>query len=91
MEIPNGKTTWVNGIKVTGLAGSNTDLYAQSADGASLKIANTSPYSLLIPNSSTYAGKVTNVAAAIGLTAAKIVKGNTILGIIGTGSSEEKM
>lgn len=90
-QILTGKTAYVNGNKVTGTMAdrtgsntANTPILDTTNSRVSLKIPNNGYYDTNASVYSTYA----NMASAIGLTANKLVTGNTVLGIAGTGSSD---
>ena len=85
------KTAYVNGSKVTGSITNRSTTTQHTAGGADTQGSGLRFY---IPNDGYYttSNRIyrsnANVAADIGLTATKIVSGNTILGISGTGGSE---
>ena len=87
-QILAGRVAYVNGAKVTGTMADLTGA-DQQANGVS--VADGSNVKMMIPASGHYVyGKhiyatFAAVASAIGLTAAKLVSGNTVLGIAGTG------
>lgn len=90
-QILNGNTAYVNGSKVTGTMANRVSSITASTptldttnSRVSLKIPNNGYYDTNASVYSTYA----NMASAIGLTANKLVSGNTVLGIDGTGSSD---
>ena len=94
-EIMKNKTAWVNGEKVTGLIqdeSSELGLTAHPAwtEGNNLGALWTAPdkYYARVKGSTTRF-KISDVPAAIGLTADKIVQGHTILGVAGTGGSRK--
>ncbi len=96
-EIMKNKTAWVNGEKVTGLIqdeSSELGLTAHPAwtEGNNLGALWTAPdkYYARVKGSTTRF-KISDVPAAIGLTADKIVQGHTILGVAGTGGGDGKM
>lgn len=89
-DILSGKTAYVNGSKITGTMADKSTTVQQTAGGADTQ---NSGLRFNIPSNGYYStsNKIyrsnANVANDIGLTAAKIVSGNTILGIAGTGGA----
>ena len=89
-DILSGKTAWVNGSKLTGTMPNRGEY--QTAGGIGFGddyvAFNKIPYGCYPQSSNGWApeirAKKTDVAAALGLTANKIVKGSTICGIAGT-------
>ena len=89
-NILSGKTAYVNGAKVTGTMTDNTGA-VKMTDGISL-VPNGSTVRLSIPSTgvgyyddtATVAASYSDMATAIGLTANKIIAGNTILGVAGS-------
>ncbi len=98
-HILSGKTAWVDGEKITGTMtnraaytnalsvvknGDNNNLHARIPTGAYLtKIAASDAPEIVLP--------AANVRTAIGLTADKIKKGETILGVAGTAEGETNL
>lgn len=102
-DIIEGKTAYVNGEKIEGEM-SHTEGYSTGVSNVSLVINaegaqtlqftshNTGDMNLLLKNATIdLAAYDYIVAEAIGLTAEKILEGNTILGIVGTGKSGEDL
>ena len=97
-DIASGKTAYVNGQKVTGtiMDMGSTPLEFSSSDGSDISILDNnlvftelSDTDLVLrPETQVIVkGSFVNVANKIGLTADKLVEGNTILGIVGTATS----
>ena len=98
-HILSGKTAWIDGEKITGTMtnraaytnalsvvknGDTNNLHARIPTGAYLtKIAASDAPEIVLP--------AANVRTAIGLTANKIKKGETILGVAGTAESESNL
>lgn len=91
-QILTGKVAYVNGVRITG---SMADLTSADQKANGVSIADGKNVKMMIPASGHYVyGKYlyspyTEVASAIGLTADKLVSGNTILGIAGTGGNKK--
>ncbi len=103
--ILNGRTAWINGVKVTGTLpnlGYNSSIYHTSTNPTKVVLgdaafANTNSDGVnrvqiryigtagYIDNNTLFGVDFVTMAHAIGLTADKIVAGQTILGITGTG------
>ena len=97
-DIASGKTAYVNGQKITGtiMDMGSTPLEFSSSDGSDISILDNnlvftelSDTDLVLrPETQVIVkGSFVNVANKIGLTADKLVEGNTILGIEGTATS----
>ena len=97
-DIASGKTAYVNGQKITGtiMDMGSTPLEFSSSDGSDISILDNnlvftelSDIDLVLrPETQVIVkGSFVNVANKIGLTADKLVEGNTILGIEGTATS----
>ena len=97
-DIASGKTAYVNGQKITGTIRDmeSTPLEFSSSDGSDISILDNnlvftelSDTDLVLrPETQVIVkGSFANVANKIGLTADKLVEGNTILGIVGTATS----
>ena len=97
-DIASGKTAYVNGQKITGtiMDMGSTPLEFSSSDGSDISILDNnlvftelSDEDLVLrPETQVIVkGSFVNVANKIGLTADKLVEGNTILGIEGTATS----
>lgn len=86
-QILSGQTAWINGSKVTGSMSSYTDSNTLT-DIILVQDSNVYfniPYSGYYNSGSDIYTTQSKLASTIGLTADKIVAGNTILGITGTG------
>lgn len=95
-EMLNNKTAWVNGRKVTGLIQDSSSAIGLAAIGFSTDrneltaIWGAPDKNYARVKGSTTSFRISNVPSAIGLTADKIVQGNTILGVAGTGGGAGK-
>ena len=93
-NILSGKTAYVNGAKITGSMTDRSNAVLQATFG----LDSTNKYvRAKIPADGFYSGtnsflyaSYASVASLIGLTAAKLVSGNTVLGIAGTAVSGKK-
>lgn len=89
-HILSGYTAWVAGAKITGTMANKsgtTQSATASLDTTNKRVQLTLPAAGYYTTSSKVYTAYSTLASLIGLTAAKIVSGNTILGIAGTGSA----
>ena len=100
-DIANGKTAYVNGEKITGtLADDDSQITLANQDNITTKIgdnyfdvrSNIGTDTIVRANNEiSIRPSFEKTAEAIGLTADKIIEGNTILGIEGTGKTSEDL